>query len=489
MKEKKWLIPLGLLGIAGVLLLRKSNLAWHQSHNFVTVFGRYSTEYFFLILSIVFIAIAIGLQLRPKPQSKRRAFIKSLLDSLLIFAYTLTGCAVLTEYVFHHNPVLALGEKSSITPHEMRLGVSGMIPDSELQYLPPPNAVINGHMLFDTKYRYPSSAWRDAKEPEVEYRSDSKGFRNDREMKSADLVVLGDSYTHGPHVQRDQLWSTTAARQLGLSEANLAVTGYGPQQEVLVLKRFGLALNPRLVILQLFYGNDLFESHNYMRWRHSGLSYIDFCIAEVGELPSMFLTGEFLKRIAGKALPGYFAPSNRPIEFIAADKRFDLGFHELLKVQLFTQKEILGFPGWQSMVDALTYGKQICTERGIPLMVCLVPTKVNIYLDFIADRENQDRLVRQQFPQEAEPDVDGILRSAIERRDVLGNLLRQRLTELEIPFLDFTFPFHQHIQRTGDLLYFQWDAHWTPEGHQLAGTMIADFIRKQGILESKQQNE
>ena len=43
----------------------------------------------------------------------------------------------------------------------------------------------------------------------------------------------------------------------------LGHSGYGPQQELVVLKRYGLRLHPRTVIWTLFEGNDFSDAERY----------------------------------------------------------------------------------------------------------------------------------------------------------------------------------------------------------------------------------
>ena len=48
---------------------------------------------------------------------------------------------------------------------------------------------------------------------------------------------------------------------------NLARGAYGPQQELIVLKRYGLAYEPRFVVWQLFEGNDLVDAEAFAEWK------------------------------------------------------------------------------------------------------------------------------------------------------------------------------------------------------------------------------
>ena len=75
------------------------------------------------------------------------------------------------------------------------------------------------------------------------------------------VVVLGDSIAFGLHVSDDEIFpSLLDARRNGLEVANLSVLGYGPDQELLMLERDGLPLEPDVVVLSFCLANDLAEA-------------------------------------------------------------------------------------------------------------------------------------------------------------------------------------------------------------------------------------
>jgi len=94
-------------------------------------------------------------------------------------------------------------------------------------------------------------------------RYDQNGFRNETDMISADIAVIGDSFVEGPNVSEKERMSTILGTRLGRKVVNLGQIGYGPQQELVVLKRFGLAMRPSLIIWAFFEGNDLKNSREY----------------------------------------------------------------------------------------------------------------------------------------------------------------------------------------------------------------------------------
>ena len=75
------------------------------------------------------------------------------------------------------------------------------------------------------------------------------------------VVVLGDSIAFGLGVSDEETFSSRlAGRGNGIEVANLAVQGYGPDQELLVLELEALRLRPDVVVLAFCMANDLAES-------------------------------------------------------------------------------------------------------------------------------------------------------------------------------------------------------------------------------------
>ena len=139
------------------------------------------------------------------------------------------------------------------------------VPDAELIHAGRPYARFSGSArggsaLLD--YRIPQSGtthyqW------DVAY--DGHGFRNRSDLASAAIAVIGDSFVEGMTVPENQLLTSVLARRENTTVANLGQSGYGPQQELVVLKRYALALHPRTVVWMFYEGNDLADVETYDR--------------------------------------------------------------------------------------------------------------------------------------------------------------------------------------------------------------------------------
>src|SRR6185295_4065220 len=59
-------------------------------------------------------------------------------------------------------------------------------------------------------------------------------------------------------------------RRLGVTVQNYGTAGFGPQQELLVLKDYVAAHRPARVVLAFFAGNDIFDAEAFDEFERSG---------------------------------------------------------------------------------------------------------------------------------------------------------------------------------------------------------------------------
>lgn len=92
--------------------------------------------------------------------------------------------------------------------------------------------------------------------------ADGNGFRNAAVPARAEVLCVGDSQTWGFHVERDETYAVQLGKALQVTAYQMANGGYGPVQ-YRALVRQGLALQPRLVVVGVYFGNDLLDAVDY----------------------------------------------------------------------------------------------------------------------------------------------------------------------------------------------------------------------------------
>ena len=111
-------------------------------------------------------------------------------------------------------------------------------------------------------------------------RTDEMGFCNPpgsyRAHATIDLIAIGDSFTWCHAVRPEDTWSSRLGELSGLSAYNLGRGGIGLHEEVQILKQLGLSRSPKVVVMNVYEGNDIrdalrYQEHRDGSWRDSQL--------------------------------------------------------------------------------------------------------------------------------------------------------------------------------------------------------------------------
>jgi hypothetical protein len=119
--------------------------------------------------------------------------------------------------------------------------------------------------------------------------------------KDLQIVLLGDSYTHGDEVPFEHTWGSFMEKNLakmGIQAdiINLGVPGYGMDQAFLRWKTFGVTFSPDIVIFG-FQPETVKRNLNIFRKLYNKWDYIPF------SKPRFVLTGNHLKSINSPTVP------------------------------------------------------------------------------------------------------------------------------------------------------------------------------------------
>jgi hypothetical protein len=276
---------------------------------------------------------------------------------------------------------------------------------------------------------------------------DHNGFRNKLDLKSADIVVIGDSFVEGLTVTDADLVTSQLAQLQGKVVANLGQSTYGPLQELVVFKRYGLPLQPRTIIWMFFEGNDL---QDVIAYRH-----------ELQHPPSFWHTfwARSFTRSAYLAVKRLVVPPIKPSGvkrsgvFQAANGK-QLTTYFMYRPKSLSQEELSALD--ETAVTLATVHK-LCAAQGIRLIFVFVPTKFRVLHSLC------------QFPQESEC-RNWVLTDMPER---LQSALAS--TSSAVKYLDLT-PYLLEAAKKEELPYYPDDEHWSPEGHKIAAKAINDYL-------------
>ena len=119
-------------------------------------------------------------------------------------------------------------------------------PDPELLYRPK-----QGRCRFATS------------EFDTEVRTSARHLREDVGTNRPDIVFLGDSYTLGWGVEREEAYPGLLAKRLGIEETVVAASSYGTVRELLLLRR--AALDDFGVVILQYSRNDVNENVDFVK--------------------------------------------------------------------------------------------------------------------------------------------------------------------------------------------------------------------------------
>jgi hypothetical protein len=317
--------------------------------------------------------------------------------------------------------------------------------DPELRHIQPPHAHYTGASQggdIESSYDVPV-ADRTPYRWDLHY--DWHGFRNATDLKSAGIAMIGDSLIEGMTIPVPQIVTSLLGGLEGEVVANFGQFGYGPQQELVVLRRYGLPLHPKTVVWVFSEATDLSDAVGYRDLMRDPPGFWTFFVQRsftramyhaIGRLfaarkpPAVERVG--VLQTTGSQLRVYFSFPAHPL----------------------TASEMEGL---EETRHAIATAHQLAAAQGARFVFVYVPEKFRAFHDFC------------QFPSQSEC-----------RTWVLSDLPQaMRITiagiSPDIGYLDLT-PYMVDAVKRGVAPYYTDDGHWSPEGHRVAAEAIHQYL-------------
>ena len=221
----------------------------------------------------------------------------------------------------------------------------------------------------------------------------------------------------------------------------------GPQQELIVLKRYGLPLNPRNVVWMFFEGNDLTDVINYRN-----------AMANHWDLRQKFMRRSFTTQALRLIKHRFFATDQKPPGVrragVVQSEGETMTMYFLNPSGPLTEADISAF---DETARIIADGYNLCAARGARLVFVFVPDKFRVFHDFCT------------FPEGSEC-----------RRWAVNDLperMRKAVTSIapDIGYIDLTASLADAVRR-GQVPYYPDDMHWSPEGHRIAAEAINGYL-------------
>jgi len=306
--------------------------------------------------------------------------------------------------------------------------------------------------------------------------TDAHGFRNPPPEKATyGIVALGDSFTRAIDVATP--WPQILAEYTGINVLNLGDIGIGPQDELKILRQYGLEKKPRWVILAYFEGNDLYDAGTYDQAN-------PFILTRFGRyMLDRSVEAWQEKRLDGAqlaAIPTYRYPITITINKNQLEIVF---FSSYISWLSLSEEAIAASQNYLLMRETILQVQELSQAAGARFLLVYVPSKEHVYVRYLNDADILARVFTD-VPA-IELDAAGFLKFASERAtpeltrqhmDDQAGLLAKFAVEHNIRFLDLT-PIFQEKAGVGAELYYPFDTHWNQLGHDLAAETIYYYIK------------
>lgn len=267
---------------------------------------------------------------------------------------------------------------------------------------------------------------------------DSWGYRNKSVPESADIVAIGDSHTYGISATASNSWPSALSTFTGKTVYNLSLGGYGPAEYLYLMEEKALSLNPNLIIVGFYLGNDLKDARTAVYtvpiWEefrgNSELEEVDDTKKINKRGLSDWLSGNsVLYRIISSSFIG---------DNLRQQRRLDKG-EEVLMLEVeeigistgFTPdrrlkgldlrnpevREGLGFT-----LEFFNRMNKLAQEKETDFLIVIIPTKETVFSDFILDNDELANSSK--------------LNSLIQSEEVVNKLVKAYFTDHNIPYVD-----------------------------------------------------
>lgn len=311
--------------------------------------------------------------------------------------------------------------------------------------------------------------------------TDARGYRNQTALDQYDIVVLGDSFAEGSSVSDEHAWPRRLASSRAWTVYNLGMSGYDPYHYLESLRETGLSLKPKVVLCQLYEGNDFRSAKSDKKRRHPSLSkriekYFDRSPLINGL--DRLLIQTFAPINSEGPVPGSEILDWLPLAIPdGPDARYYAFAPKQLRDMFQSRERFAQHKHWLNPRRQLQTMHELCAEAGCEFVVMYAPTKAHVTMPIVADRlppEHVRAFLKLRYKKEL-PGPEKFLPELVERADAREQVVQRWCQRESIPFFSFTPPLRKATQ-AGTQTYYTYDQHWTPDGHAVVADAVGRYL-------------
>lgn len=316
---------------------------------------------------------------------------------------------------------------------------------------------------------HPDRLYRDLADPVdvasgavLEHKSDGAGFCNPALQSgrtAVDVVMIGDSFTDCTLVAAEDTFSARLELQTGLTTYNLGVRGIGPYEQLVLLRKFGLTLAPRVVVFNIYEGNDLRDI----------LRYHDFLLDNTSRQPRKRLGGPFAVSYALAYLKSSIELTVKRLKKGGINFRYTVeadgsrvpvnvansDIDEVRNARRLNKGEVSP----DLFEPPLTDFVALAAEHGFVPVVTLLPSAHTGYLNSV------------EF---ADAAIAGEVAASSQ---ALRTWMSENSQRIGYHFIDVVPAFHEQVA-SGPLAFYPANIHFTRRGHEIAAAALGAELQK-----------
>lgn len=301
-----------------------------------------------------------------------------------------------------------------------------------------------------------------------------------------EVITLGDSFSWCHAVGPEQAWPALLGDRTGLSVFSLGLGGKGLYEYVQLLREFGLAKKPRIVIMNVYGGNDLRDALEYQAHRQAvergepppGDEPVNLAPGLVSSLVGRHSYAiNFLVALVSRTVSKGIGPSEKTginirydLVLPGGEVRFNLENRDRDEI-VAAQKLDDGRAMLDVWKDALDRFGRMAREHGFTGIVTYTPAAYAAYGDLVRLEDPNLGPLLARF--------DEAQRSYLARRAPTDGLL----------FFDLTPALREAASHedAADVLYGPVHVHLTMRGNKVVAEALARFLQDRGLDKSPEQ--
>jgi hypothetical protein len=282
------------------------------------------------------------------------------------------------------------------------------------------------------------------------------------------ILLLGDSFMEALQVPADSMLATLMERDLSSATGrtveviNAGVSGWGTNDELRYLTRYGLDYNPDLVVVAMTLHNDISDN-----LRREWYTLEDGSLVDREPPPKTWLQFKIIQLKAFLATRFQLYQLWRRVRHSGEMKQVANALNSHV-VELFQEPRPSTIAQGMSLTGRLLAAiRDTSRAAGARMAVILLPLRYQITDATFAN-----------FVKQAEVASDQM---AIYQPQAM---IRSITDSLQIPVVDLLPGFRAWATAGKGALYVEWDGHWNGAGHRLAADQVNNELRAAGLVPS-----